>query len=57
MNDVQREADPSQPLIPVGPCWRVLASVPRLAVAALLAGVIARFLADELDRGDRFERA
>ena len=57
MNDVQREADPSQPLIPVVPCWRVLASVPRLAATALLAGVIARFLADELDRRGRFERA
>jgi hypothetical protein len=38
-------------------CWRALASVPRLAVAALLAGVSARFLADELDCGARFDRA
>ena len=44
MNDVQREADPSQPLIPVVPCWRVLASVPRLAATVLLAGVIGALL-------------
>jgi hypothetical protein len=44
MNDVQREADPSPPLIPVVPCWRVFASVPRLAATALLAGVIGALL-------------
>jgi anti-sigma factor RsiW len=43
MNDVQREADPAQRLIPVVLCWRVLASVPRLAATALLTGVIGAF--------------
>jgi hypothetical protein len=42
MNDVQREADPAQPLIAVVLCCSVLAWVPQLAATALLAGVIAR---------------